>query len=219
MLSLHMNACVRRVCVHCSVNADRLPAWVLICSRSGWGPKARPYHLSVTEKGITAVLILDHKSHSKIERRRGWWWRRAWQWEKNGRKTVKLWYKRYECDCVCVCCHFCSVLRLPSIHSSTVFVGWDKQIFFNDPWVKTSLSSWPFHLCDHPHALSIHTHTLSLSHQSVSTITQCSEHSTDTPRLIYMHFNSHIHIIHIYLLPQGQIINHNYVWKISQLCS
>lgn len=124
MLSLHVNACVRRVCVHCSVNADRLPAWVLICSRSGWGPKARPYHLSVTEKGITAVLILDHKSHSKIERRRGWWWRRAWQWEKNGRKTVKLWYKRYECDCVCVCCHFCSVLRLPSIHSSTMTHGW-----------------------------------------------------------------------------------------------
>lgn len=46
-------------------NADRQPARVLICSHSGWSPKGRLYHLSVTEKGITAVLILDHKSHSR----------------------------------------------------------------------------------------------------------------------------------------------------------
>lgn len=35
------------VCLRVCVNADRQPAWVLICSHSDWSPKGRLYHLSV----------------------------------------------------------------------------------------------------------------------------------------------------------------------------
>lgn len=53
------------------VNVDRQPVWVLICSRSSWSSKGRLYHLSDDEMGITAILILDHKSHSEMEGERG----------------------------------------------------------------------------------------------------------------------------------------------------
>ena len=60
--------------MHVYVNADRQPVRVLICSHSDWSPKGRLYHLSVIEKGITAVLILDHNSYLEAvrERRKSW---------------------------------------------------------------------------------------------------------------------------------------------------
>lgn len=176
MLAFHVNVslslckCVCTLASMCAcLNADRQPARVLICSHSDWSPKGRLYHLSVTEKGITAVLISDHKSHLEIEIEKGIregekaWngvWRKAENHELSSRRDVVCVHK-HGCSCFCFLRgKSCPPFSLCWLRQTDPLLG---------PVGEDNTQRWPFYLHDHPHVLYPHSpHCVSCLLQQLS---------------------------------------------------